>query len=233
MAASDNLVISSITGTSVELPIAGPGGRSYAFIIDWHIRALAAIILLIIAIVLVSGEIETGSATFFLVAVPPSVVYFLYHPILEVLMHGSTPGKRIAGVRIVDRDGGVPSAGALLIRNVFRLVDSLPTLYLVGLVTTMVTAQSVRLGDLAAGTVLVYENRHKADVFDDIQKHQGHGLNPQLVELTVDLLERWSQLSDATRLAIGAQILSGAQVENDGKGYDARAMHKKLQQLIA
>ena len=49
-------------------------------------------------------------------------------------MRGRTPGKRMAGVRIVARDGGAPSVGALLVRNVFRLIDSLPLLYGVGLV---------------------------------------------------------------------------------------------------
>src|SRR2546421_10292875 len=72
-------------------------------------------------------------------------------------MRGSTPGKRMAGVRIVARDGGGPSAGALLTRNVFRLVDSLPLFYGVGLITVVLTRDNLRIGDMAAGTLLVFE----------------------------------------------------------------------------
>ena len=80
----------------------------------------------------------------FLIVLPPLLIYFFYHPILEVLMHGQTPGKRLAGVRVVDREGGIPSTGAILIRNVFRLVDSLPSFYVVGLWTTFLSAQRLK-----------------------------------------------------------------------------------------
>ena len=63
----------------------------------------------------------------------------------------------MAGIQIVTRDGGSPGVGALLTRNVFRLVDSLPLLYGVGLLATIVTRNHVRIGDIAAGTLLVYE----------------------------------------------------------------------------
>jgi uncharacterized membrane protein SpoIIM required for sporulation len=60
-------------------------------------------------------------------------------------------------VRLVSRDGRRPDLGALLIRNAFRLIDSLPLFYGVGLVTALGTREQVRLGDMAAGTLLVYE----------------------------------------------------------------------------
>ena len=55
------------------------------------------------------------------------------------------------------RDGSAPGAGALLVRNVFRLIDSLPVLYCVGLVAVIATREHLRVGDMAAGTLLVYE----------------------------------------------------------------------------
>src|SRR4029077_20735966 len=75
----------------------------------------------------------------------------------EIAMRGRTPGKRIAGVHIVARGGSSPGIGALLTRNVFRIVDSFPLLYPVGLITAMITPEHVRVGDIAAGTVLVYD----------------------------------------------------------------------------
>jgi uncharacterized membrane protein SpoIIM required for sporulation len=75
-----------------------------------------------------------------------------------VLTSGSTPGKRLAALRVVARDGATASVGALLVRNVFRVIDSLPVVYGVGLVTSMLRDDHVRIGDLAAGTLLVYDH---------------------------------------------------------------------------
>src|SRR5215470_17667061 len=86
------LRIPSVTGVDVELKIAGPGGRSYAFVIDWHIRFLAAVAWFVAALFAVAGELrlprpeELGA-----VVAPTIVIYFLYHPVLEVLLRGQTP----------------------------------------------------------------------------------------------------------------------------------------------
>ena len=102
-------------------------------------------------------------------SLPSLAIYFLYHPILEVALQGQTPGKRIAGVRVVAlAHGGAPGIGAILIRNVFRLVDSLPFLYAIGLVTTIVTRHAVRIGDIAAGTVLVYDEAPRSELLDQL-----------------------------------------------------------------
>src|ERR687898_887618 len=67
-------------------------------------------------------------------------------------------GSCIAGVRLVTHSGGTPLIGAYLIRNVFRLIDSFPVFYGLGLILTMLTRNHVRVGDLAAGTLLVYDH---------------------------------------------------------------------------
>src|SRR5690606_23612672 len=173
------LKIPSVTGIDVELRIAGPGGRSYAFVIDWHIRVLVALAWMIVAGVVYFGSVSTipslepSQGDFaILVMLPAAGLYLLYHPVLEVLMRGRTPGKRIAGVRIVTRDGGVPGIGPLLVRNLFRLVDSLPFFYLVGLAAPLLTKQYVRIGAIAAGTLLVYDDA-EAGTFDDAPSSRG------------------------------------------------------------
>ena len=72
-------------------------------------------------------------------------------------MGGRTPGKRIAGVRVLTPEGQVPTAGALITRNVFRIVDSMPVFYVVGLLFVFFGKRHLRLGDLAAGTVIAVE----------------------------------------------------------------------------
>jgi uncharacterized RDD family membrane protein YckC len=160
-----DLVVDSVTGVDLALPLAGPGARCYAFIIDWLIRAVLFGAWYGIAALIYNGQwsfsapLSPDSRWFVLVVTPAAAVYFLYHPVLEVAMHGRTPGKRMAGIHLIARDGSPPGLGALLTRNVFRLVDSLPLLYGVGLIATLVTQDHVRIGDMAAGTLLAYERR--------------------------------------------------------------------------
>ncbi|HSY07835.1 MAG TPA: stage II sporulation protein M [Steroidobacteraceae bacterium] len=159
-----NLFVDSVTGVDVALRIAGPGARSFAFLLDWCFRAVVAIAWWVVAAPLynhrlsLARPLEPDALWFALVAGPPLAIFLLYHPVLEVLMGGRTPGKRIAAVRIIAQDGATPSVGALLVRNVFRVIDSLPVVYGVGLLTAMIRDDHVRIGDLAAGTLLVYDS---------------------------------------------------------------------------
>lgn len=146
------------------LPIAGLGGRSYAFLIDWHIRVIAGLAWYAASVWALDGHFipEETDSTFWWAAVAPALaIYFLYHAGFEILT-GTTPGKRLVGVRIVDRNGRTPGIGALMVRNVLRPIDSL-VFYAVGLASVLLTRQAVRIGDLAAGTLLIYANASDAN----------------------------------------------------------------------
>lgn len=148
-------------GPDLPLPIAGLGGRSYAFLLDWHIRVVAALAWYAATTWILKGEFipaETDAIFWWAILSPSLAIYLLYHAVFEILT-GGTPGKRLADVRIVDRNGRRPRVGALIVRNVLRPIDSL-VFYAVGLASVLLTRQAVRLGDLAAGTLLVYENEH-------------------------------------------------------------------------
>jgi uncharacterized RDD family membrane protein YckC len=204
----EQLNIQSVTGVDLTLKLAGPGTRSYAFVIDWHIRFLIAAAWLLIAYYLFNVALTLKSAAGFLSILPASVIYFLYHPILEVVLRGSTPGKRMAGVRIVSRDGGPPGTSALLIRNIFRLVDSLPAAYMVGLISCFVTANRVRVGDMAAGTLLVLDN---AAAEKSLLRIEALATRSQLsldaLELVDQVLERWDSLETLSRGQIARSLL--------------------------
>jgi uncharacterized membrane protein SpoIIM required for sporulation len=88
---------------------------------------------------------------------PTLAIYFLYHLVLEPVMRGRTPGKRMIGLRILTPEGLVPSTSALVTRNAFRIIDSLPFAYVVGLLCAMFGKRHLRLGDIAAGTVLAVD----------------------------------------------------------------------------
>jgi uncharacterized RDD family membrane protein YckC len=81
----------------------------------------------------------------------------LYFTVPEALF-GATPGKYWANLRVVSVNGTDLSLGAVLMRNIMRLVDFLPVLYLLGGVSVLFTANSQRLGDRAAGTTVVHRS---------------------------------------------------------------------------
>jgi uncharacterized membrane protein SpoIIM required for sporulation/uncharacterized RDD family membrane protein YckC len=161
--APPTLAIRSATGVDAVVVLAGPGARAMAFMVDWLLRTAGALIYLLIASVALLGNLSFShspddSSLWFLAGVlPATTIYFLYHVILEPLMSGRTPGKRMAGLRVLTLEGQVPTTGALIVRNVFRLIDSMPVLYVVGLMFVFFGKRHLRLGDIAAGTVLAVE----------------------------------------------------------------------------
>jgi uncharacterized RDD family membrane protein YckC len=205
----ERVSVRSVTGVDLTLNLAGPGYRSYAFLIDWHLRLLLAAAWLILAIYALRLSAKTQSPDALFSLLPALVIYFLYHPILEVAMRGRTPGKRIAGIRIVTRSGGAPGTTALLMRNVFRLIDSLPALYAVGLIACFVTAQRVRIGDLAAGTLLVLDDTAAAHSLARLATlTSGSALPLDTLELVDQILERWPALEPPNRRRIAAALLA-------------------------
>jgi len=157
------IAVPSATGIDARVVLAGPGARSLAFVLDWLIRTSLTVVYVLVAALLIFGnldfEVNSEHETLWYLAgiVPSMAIYFLYHMILEPLMAGRTPGKRMIGLRVLTPEGLVPGVGALITRNVFRLIDSMPVLYVVGLISVMVGKRHLRFGDIAAGTVLAVE----------------------------------------------------------------------------
>jgi uncharacterized RDD family membrane protein YckC len=238
--AAEELTVKGLTGVDMTLRVAGPGTRGYAFVIDWHIRLLAAFAWAALGALFVPampGGRYTSGLFVGAFVVPAALIYFLYHPALELAMRGRTPGKRMAGARIVTREGATPGAGALLLRNVFRLIDSLPAFYLVGLVCCVATAQRVRIGDLAAGTVLVLDDAPSAKSLGRLGTLlQRTGLDPNALQLIEDLLERWPMLEKERRAALARTLLARLEPTLDRTRIDEldeRALRSRLQSLLA
>jgi uncharacterized RDD family membrane protein YckC len=214
--ADEKLSVRSATGVDLSLSIAGPGNRSYAFVIDWHIRLLLACAWLLLASFVLKLSLNARSQDALLSLLPAAVIYFLYHPILEVALRGRTPGKRMAGVVLVGRDGGTPSTSALLIRNIFRLIDGLPGLYVVGLVSCFLTANRVRIGDMAAGTLLVVDDAAAGQSLGRLEAlASGSALPLGALELVDQLLERWPSLESQNRMQIARSLLARLEPATD------------------
>ncbi len=215
---NDLIYVNSADAMSYALEIAGVGARSYAFVLDWHIRLLVALLWIYLAAFLfydisifstLFEEDTANAAAGWVVFLPAVIVYFFYHPILEIVMHGTTPGKRTAGVRLITLEGFTPGIGSILIRNIFRLIDGLPGVYTVGLLVAIFTKNHVRIGDIAAGTVLVYEKHTGKQTLSDVaQQSLNSSLSTENYDLLLELLERWQQLGKPQRIHLGQQFLN-------------------------
>ncbi len=239
------LQLQSPEAIDLKMDIAGIGARSHAFIIDWHIRVLLAIAWLLalgIAFFSLKGLSQyvwkdASSTVLYIWLIPAAAIYFLYHPILEIVMSGRTPGKRMAGVRLVTLNGLTPGSSALLLRNIFRLLDCLPGFYILGLATVALTRNQVRIGDIAAGLVMVYDSEVSQK---ELKQISTLAINSHLSQndqaLLLDLLKRWKQLQIDMRIRLGEQFLNKIGVKpanNNGKTVThSKEILKQLEQLI-
>ncbi len=236
--AADSLVVDSVTGVDVSLAVAGTGARSFAYLIDLLIRTVLVTAWYVVATLLYNGRWSLATpddpeGTWYLsVALPATLIYLLYHTVLELAMRGRTPGKRMAGIRIVARNGSVPTAAAQLVRNVFRLIDSFPVGYGVGLFTCLVTRDHVRVGDLAAGTLMIYENRNTLSA-RGLLPASAHGdrLDVATSELVDELLERWSTLDSSARIRLARALLERATGSVPEPATPESTLHEQLEQL--
>jgi len=138
-------------GIDLHLPLAGLVPRSLAWLIDALIRMF--IYTGLATVLLIFGD--TGAGLYLLSAF---VIEWFYPVLFEVLRDGQTPGKRSYGIKVLHDDGTPISWSASLIRNLLRVVDFLPIMYGFGIATMMLNRDFKRLGDLAAGTIVVYRD---------------------------------------------------------------------------
>ena len=91
-----------------------------------------------------------------------SLVGFVYFIVFEA-MFGATPGKQLMRIKVVRLDGRPLGVGAVILRNVLRLIDFLPVAYVLGGVLVVFTPGAQRIGDLVAGTTVVYRHRAREE----------------------------------------------------------------------
>lgn len=139
-------------GMLLELRPAGLIVRFQAFIIDWVIRTAATLVAMIATALL--GGVGFGFWIIFVFALE-----WLYPIAFELLPKGATPGKRVVGIKVV-MDSGLPvTAAASIARNILRAADFLPFAYACAVISMLVRSDCRRLGDIAAGTLVVHERR--------------------------------------------------------------------------
>lgn len=139
-------------GIILELRPAGLSARYYAFLLDWLIR------LMVLGTASMAMQVMGGiGAAFYIILF--FALEWLYPVAFELGRAGATPGKSIMGIKVV-MDTGLPvTPAASLTRNLLRAADFLPFAYALGLISMLTRRDFRRLGDIAAGTLVVYRPR--------------------------------------------------------------------------
>ncbi len=202
-------------GIEIRLRMAGPVMRIGAYLIDLLIRAAVLIIggiAVSFAGIAVGGNVVGG-----VMLLVWFLMDWLYPVVFEAGKRGATPGKRVMGLRVVQTTGSPITLGQAIVRNFLRFIDGMPAFtYCFGLTSCLATKRFQRLGDLAAGTVVIYDRVPPMPV---IASPPPIVAVPLPVGLTVNEMralamfrERAGLWSDGRRAEIAdqASVLSGA-----------------------
>jgi len=193
-------------GCEIFLRVAGPVTRAQAWFYDFLLRLVGWFVL-----ALVAGY--SGRLGFGVLAVGGFLLEWFYPILFEVYWQGQTPGKRACGLAVLHDDGRPVGWGAAFIRNTLRFVDFLPFLYATGFVATLLNDGGKRLGDLAAGTLVVHLDRPGAAPVPDATAGAEPPPFPLLVEeqqAVIEYSRRLGQLTEerAAELAASAAPLA-------------------------
>jgi uncharacterized RDD family membrane protein YckC len=217
MITRDELRIRTPEGVEFALPLAGPFTRLLALAIDIAVIALlGAVLRTVIEPLGILGK-DLAEA---LGVIAYFVVSLAYGMVAEWIGRGQTVGKRLLGLRVVDARGLRLEPSQVIVRNLMRFVDLLPALYLVGGVACVWSSRRQRLGDLAAGTVVVRTPRL---ALPDVEQLLGGKYNslaetrhlaarlrqkttPELAALALEAILRRDALEPAARLSLFAEL---------------------------
>ncbi len=202
MSAPEKLTIETPEQVSLEYALASAGSRFLALAIDTVLQIVVLALLWLIALFTVTLRFAAGSsAGVWVVAgvvLAGFAIFFGYFALFEAIWNGQTPGKRTVGLRVITLSGRPITALDSILRNLLRIVDQIPGIYAVGLVSVFVTARNQRLGDLAAGTVVVHEQplQHQGTTAaPSVGARLGaHRLQPNEVEAMEAFLRRRHEL---------------------------------------
>ena len=216
--------------------VAGLGSRFVAALIDGLIQFSAIFVLWIAgtAIATAGGWLSSNtgrsnpmslvSVVYGIAAIATFLVMFAYHIIFELVWNGQTPGKRLSGIRVIGTSGRPITSVQVFIRNLVRLVDYLPWAYMLGAIVMLATRRSQRLGDLAAGTLVVKEHREAAPrtlspstVYEELPPQLAAAFTADDVALARDFMLRADDLDAERRRALANRIATRLRARLDAE----------------
>ena len=223
-----SVVVRTPESIAFHYELAGLGSRFLAILVDLVIQSVLMVGLIIGFVYASAGinrflgsmHIKAAQIDSFITAsviLAVFVVYFGYFIAFEALWNGQTPGKRVIGIRVV-RDGGYPIGfSESVIRNLIRVLEAALFFYALSAVSAVVSAQNKRLGDLAAGTIVVRDRAFEVtdpkrwlEGDSDPQPAMGIGgtaaLTPEEVELVDRYIARRAQLQPDVARSLAQRV---------------------------
>lgn len=217
----------------IEYELAGLASRGGAAIIDTLLQSLALIVMLCIRLVLgVYGKWPGTTWADAALAIAMFLVWYGYFVYFETVWSGQTPGKRQARLRAVQEDGLPVTFTSAAIRNLVRIIDFLPIMYVLGTIVVLFGSRNKRLGDIAAGTVVVKERAewmpecHTAPAVAQIGRQSSPRtknielITPDEFDAARRFVERMPELDPALRADLAARIarpiMRRLGIEDDG-----------------
>lgn len=169
MQSTDQLRIDTPEQIALELPLAGIGSRFLGLAIDTLLQWVLYFVVFLIVVGVAWADPSFGTLGRYFRWLPESFVpamvilfifciYWGYFAFFEIIWKGQTPGKKVAGIRVIHTSGRPINAYEAIGRNLLRAIDGVP-MYGVGVVCMMLNYQHRRLGDYVAGTVVVHDKR--------------------------------------------------------------------------
>jgi len=199
-------------GIDLRAQAAGPVPRILAYAVDVFYRTL---VLIALGIALAFADVA-GYGIWLLCSF---LLEWFYPVYFEVMRGGQTPGKKAFGLMVVNDNLTPISWGASLLRNLLRFADFLPFAYASGVISMTLSRNFQRLGDLAAGTLVVYRQADKAHTalpdVAPLAPPRGLGLADQ--QALISLTERHGELSEARQCEL-ANLLEPVTGKKDGAG---------------
>jgi len=172
----DQLNIDTPELVDIEMPLAGIGSRFIALLVDSLIW-LAGLLVIVVLLALIpqsstpaSTPASTDISEQWAVAIVIFIIFLLnwgYFTLFEAFWNGRTPGKRVARIRVIQRSGRAIGLFESMARNLVRYVDQFPFCYAVGVIAIFASRQHQRLGDMAAGTLVVRDRVQEAPLWGE------------------------------------------------------------------
>jgi len=207
------LKIQTPEGVEFSLPLAGPVTRCVAWAFDLVvILALFQLISKLLSIL----QVFAGDMAMALMVALQFAVMIGYGIFFEWFWRGQTIGKRIMRLQVIDERGLTLKLNQIVLRNLFRILDSLPMFYMVGGLACLLSSRAQRLGDLAAGTLVVRRIEIAEPEMDELLGSDENSFReyprlearlrqrvaPDEVRLAVDTVLRRNELTMTDRLKV-------------------------------
>ena len=187
-----------------------------AYLIDLAIQ-LGVVLIAMSIVNILQVVLEPTTYIMLMLPVLRFAMVWLYMTLFEALWRGQTPGKRIIGLRVICEGGATAGFLEIAIRNVLRVVDSLPLGYLVGIVSIFMSSRHQRVGDMIAGTLVVrtHVRARTVELSKLVEVHDSSvsasaqerlGLSASQAEAIAGYLSRYGQFLPESRIELAHQL---------------------------